>query len=162
MKRFPIAAGLLGLLLLTGGCEGSPAGPGPRGELRGMMDGDVWVGTAETDLGRDTLVIWSQRTNVPAEHSLVITFVETAPGVYTLVTEGMSRSAASGYRETVGGDVAVYRATATSGSIHFSELDRSTGRASGTVELTLQGPRGTSRFVQGQFDAIPFTPRQQN
>lgn len=162
MKRFRLPAGLLGLLLVAGGCEGSATAPQARGEMWGMLDGDIWRGTAETDLQRDTMVIWSQRTNVRAEHSLVITFVQTAPGTYSIVTERISRSAASSYWETVGGDVATYHATATSGTIQFSEFDRATGRAVGTVELTLQGPRGTSRFVRGEFDAHAFAPRQQN
>jgi hypothetical protein len=156
MNRFRIAAGLLGLLLLSGGCERSSTAPDGAGEMRGVLDGNVWLGTAETDFTRDTMVIWSARRNVRAEHSLVLSFVQTAPGVYAVVTESMSRSAATTYWETVGGDVAVYHATAASGTVAFSEFNRETGRAVGTVELTLQGPRGTSRFVRGQFDATAF------
>jgi hypothetical protein len=161
MKR-SLLAGLFGLLLLSGGC-----GPGITdsifdnlGKMRGELDDDPWLGTAESDLTRDTLVIWSRRRNVNAEHSLVLTFVQTAPGVYAVVTESMSSSAATAYWETVGGDVAVYHAAATSGTIAFTRLDRTTGRAAGTVELTLQGPRGTSRFIRGEFDAMPFAPRR--
>lgn len=158
MKRFTLAAGLLGLVLVSGGCDRGTTAPAPRGELRGMLDDGLWVGDAQADFTRDTLVIWSRRRNVRAEHSLGISVAETAPGVYAVVTESMSSSHATSYWETVGGDIVHYHATATSGTISFTELDRAAGRAVGTVELTLQGPRGTTRFVRGEFDARPIVP----
>lgn len=158
MKRFTLAAGLLGLILVSGGCDRGTTAPAPRGELRGVLDDGLWVGDAQVDFNRDTLVIWSRRRNVRAEHSLGISVAETGPGVYAVVTEGMSSSHATSYWETVGGDVVEYHATATSGTISFTELDRANGRAVGTVELTLQGPRGTTRFVRGEFDARAIAP----
>lgn len=158
MKRFTLAAGLLGLILVSGGCGRGSTAPAPQGELRGMLDEGLWIGDAQVDFTRDTLLIWSRRRNVSAEHSLGISVAETAPGVYAVVTEGMSSSRATRYLETVGGDVLQYRATAISGTISFTELDRAAGRAVGTVELTLQGPRGTTRFIGGEFDARPITP----
>ena len=54
------------------------------------------VGDAVTDFSRDTLVIWSARRNVRAEQSLVIRAVETSPGVYALVTDGIFTAPVSG------------------------------------------------------------------
>ena len=158
MKRFSLAAGLLGLILVSGGCDRGSTAPAPQGELRGMLDEGLWVGDAQVDFTRDTLVIWSRRRNVRGEHSLGISVAETAPGVYAVITESMSGSYRTAYLETVGGDVLHYRATARSGTISFTELDRAAGRAVGTVELTLQGPRGATRFVRGEFDARPIVP----
>jgi hypothetical protein len=154
MKRFRLA-GLLGILILSGGCESTTAAD-PRGTLWGLMEGQIWVGDAVTDFSRDTLVIWSARRNVRAEQSLVIRAVETSPGVYALVTDDMSDDPTA-YWETLGGDVATYRAAAESGTIRFSEVDRATGRAAGTLELTFRGERGASRFVRGEFNAVAAT-----
>lgn len=152
MKRFSLATPLLALLLVSGGCDRNLTVPHQQGELRGVLDGATWQGTATGELHRDTLIIWSTRRGMNAEHTLSITAVQSGSGTYTIVTEGMSSSAASAYWETVGGDVVVYHASATSGTIHFTKLDRAAGTARGTVELTLEGPRGTSRFEMGEFD----------
>lgn len=155
MKRSRLA-GLLGILILSGGCENSPVASDERGTMWGLMDGQIWVGDALSDFSSDTLTIWSGRRNTDAEHSLVIKAVETSPGEYTLVTESMSGNPTT-YWEMLGGDVATYRATARSGIIQLTEVDRGSGHARGTVEVTLEGERGTSRFVRGEFEAIRAT-----
>ena len=155
MKRIRLA-GLLGLLILSGGCENTLASDG-RGTMWGLLDGQIWVGNAVTDFSRDTLTMWSTRRNGSAEQSLVIKAVQTSPGAYTLVTESMSADPTS-YWEMLGGDGISYRATAESGTIRFDQVDRATGRAVGTVEVTLSGERGTTRFVRGDFDAVPRPP----
>lgn len=156
MKRTGLA-GLLGLLMLCEGCDGGPLASDGRGTLWGLLDGEIWVGNAVTDFSRDTLTMWSSRRNGGAEQSLVIRAVQTAPGAYTLVTESMSADPTS-YWETLGGDGITYRARAESGTIRFDQVDRATGRAVGTVEVTLSGERGTTRLVRGEFDAVPRPP----
>jgi hypothetical protein len=158
MKRFTLAAGLLGLILVSGGCDRGTTAPAPRGELRGVLDDGLWLGDAQVDFSRDTFAIWSRRRNVRAEHSLGISVAQTAPGVYAVITQSMSSSRATSYWETLGDDIVQYHATATSGTISFTKFDRAAGRAVGTVELTLQGPRGTTRFVRGEFDARAIVP----
>lgn len=152
MKRLRLA-GLLGILIVSGGCDRDTTGSDNAGTMWGLMDGRIWAGNALSDLSGDTLTIWSARQNTDAEHSLVIKAVESAPGVYTLVTGSMSGNPTT-YWETLGGDVATYRAAAESGSIRFTEMDRASGHAKGTVEVTLEGERGTSRFVRGEFETI--------
>jgi hypothetical protein len=66
MKRFTLAAGLLGLILVSGGCDRGSTAPETTGELRGMLDDGLWIGDAQVDFTRDTLVIWSRRRNVRA------------------------------------------------------------------------------------------------
>jgi hypothetical protein len=147
-------AGLLGLLIVSGGCENTIASDG-QGTMWGMLDGKIWLGDAvAADFSRDTLTLWSRRRNGGGGQSLVIRAVQTSPGAYTLVTESMSADPSS-YWEMVGDDGISYRATAQSGTIHFSRLDRAAHRAVGTVEVTVRGERGTSRFVRGSFDAVP-------
>lgn len=53
----------------------------------------------------------------------------------------------------MGGDAIVYHAVATAGTITFRELDLVRGFMRGTVSLTLQGARGTSRLEKGTFEA---------
>jgi hypothetical protein len=151
MKRFRLAA-LLGLLVVSGGCE-STLDPAHGGIMRGMLGPHPWAGTAHVAVSGDTVFLYSQRQNTSEEQSLVIVAVRTSPDAYAVITESMSPRYASSYWETVGGDVAHYHALAQSGTIRFSRLDRQKWHAAGTVEITLEGERGTLRFIRGEFDA---------
>jgi hypothetical protein len=153
MKRFRLAA-LLGLLVVFGGCE-TTLEPNNSGMMRGVLGPHLWAGTAEVALSGDTVFLYSHRLNAQVEKSLAIVAVQTAPGAYAVVTESMSPRYASAYWEMLGGDGIIYRALAQSGTIRFSRLDRQNQHAAGTVELTLQGERGTLRFIRGEFDARP-------
>jgi hypothetical protein len=150
MKCFTLLA-LLGIILTSGGCEGSTDAR-RDGLLFGMIDGEVWRGTAEAHIHRDTLFIISNRLNVRAEHTLIIRAAPTVIETYAVVTTGVS-GLPSRYEETLGRDVVVYTAGATEGTIQLRESTLDRDNLSGTVELTLQGPRGTSRFTQGEFEA---------
>lgn len=153
MKRIKLAA-MLGLLMLSGGCEATLE-PDHNGIMHGVLGPHLWAGTAQIALSGDTMFLYSQRQNTREEQSLVIVAVQTAPDAYAVITESMSPSYASAYWETVGGDVTLYRAPAQSGTIRFSRLDRQNRHAAGTVELALQGERGTLHFIRGEFDARP-------
>lgn len=146
MKRTAILA-LAGLLLLTGGCLGS-VDPDLEGSFTAQMGGEEWRGTAQTYEEGDTLVIRSHRRQTASAHRLILRVVESAPGAYAVVTTAMSGNATR-YEEEGG---AKYTARASAGTISFREINRGTGRAVGTVQLTLQGERGTVPF-QGEFDA---------
>lgn len=151
MKRFTLLA-LLGIILTSGGCESS-TNARRDGLLFGRIDDDVWRGTAEAYMDRDTLYITSRRKNVQAtDHWLIIKATPTAAMTYTVVTAGMSGSP-SRYEEIIGGDVLGYTAVATSGTIALRESDIDPDLLSGTFELTLQGSRGTWHFTQGEFEA---------
>lgn len=151
MKRFTLLA-LLGILITSGGCEGSTDAR-RDGLLFGMIDGDVWRGTAEAYLERDTLYITSTRLNVRgADHWLMIKAVQTPIETYAVVTADMSGSPTR-YNEIVGGDVVAYSAVATSGTLVLRNSTIDPQNLAGTVELTLQGSRGTTRFTQGEFEA---------
>jgi hypothetical protein len=151
MKYFTLLA-LLGIMVTSGGCE-SAADVRRDGLLFGWIDDDVWRGSAEAYIERDTLYITSRRKNVRgADHLLVIKAAPTATMTYAVVTADMSASPTR-YEEIVGGDVLAYSAVATSGTIALRESSIDPELLSGTVELTLQGPRGTSRFTQGEFEA---------
>jgi hypothetical protein len=150
MKRFALLA-LLGIILTSGGCEGS-TDTRRDGLLFGMIDGQVWRGTAEAHVHRDTLYIISSRQNVRAEHTLIIKAVPTVIETYAVVTTDVS-GLPSRYEETVGRDVIVYTAGATAGTIQLRKSTLDPDNLSGTFELTLQGPRGTIRFTQGEFEA---------
>jgi hypothetical protein len=151
MKRFTLLA-LLGIILTSGGCESSTDGR-RDGLLFGWIDDDVWRGTAEAYMERDTLYITSRRQNVQGtDHWLIIKAAPNTTMTYTVVTAGMSGSP-SRYEEIVGGDVLGYMAVATSGTIALRESDIDPDLLSGTFELTLQGSRGTSHFTRGEFEA---------
>jgi hypothetical protein len=150
MKRFTILA-LLGILITTGGCESSTE-ESREGLLFGWIEGDVWRGTAQAHVYRDTLYIMSQRRNVRSEQWLTIVAAPTPIETYAVVTAGVSTSP-SRYEELVGGDVVVYTAAATSGTLTVRESTLDPDNLAGTVELTLQGPRGTWHFTQGEFEA---------
>lgn len=152
MKRSILSALLAGILVVSGGCEEGPTTPTREGTLLGSLDGAAWVGTAHTDVLSDTIEIYSQRQNVAAEHWLMVRAVETSPGVFAVVTAAMSANP-SRYAETLGGDVLVYRAEVTAGTISFQELDLTHGVVRGTLSLTIQGTRGTSRLEAGTFEA---------
>ena len=152
MKRITFAAGLLGLVLVSGGCNNEPTAPAREGTLVGTLDGAAWVGDAQSDVLSDTIEIHSRRQNVAAEHWLTVRAVETSPGVFAVVTPAMSANPGR-YTETVGGDVLVYRAEVTAGTIAFQELDLGRGVMRGTLSLTIQGARGTSRLEEGTFEA---------
>ena len=151
MKRALLSL-LAGILITSGGCE-STTSPDRDGTLVGTLAGEAWRGNARVDFVPDTFVIWSTRpVDAGLEHHLFLRVTETAPGAYAVVTRAMSGDP-SGYREILGGDGIVYSANVTAGTIHFTHLDRRTGRASGTVSLTLTGTRGTWRFEDGEFEA---------
>jgi hypothetical protein len=152
MKRFTRAAALLGLILVSGGCGNEPTAPAREGTLLGTLDGAAWVGTAQSDVLSDTIEIYSRRQNVAAEHWLTVRVVETSPGVFAVVTRAMSANPGR-YAETVGGDVLVYSAEVTAGTIAFQELDLVRGVMRGTLSLTITGARGTSRLEEGTFEA---------
>lgn len=151
MKRIKLAA-MLGLLMLSGGCE-TTLEPDHNGVMRGVLGPHLWAGSAQIAVSGDTVFLYSQRQNTREEQRLVIFAVQTAPDAYAVITESMSPSYASTYWETMGGDVALYRAVAQSGTIRFTRLDRQNRHATGTVELTLEGERGTLHFIRGEFDA---------
>jgi hypothetical protein len=152
MKRSVLSALLAGILIVSGGCDNEPTTPTREGTLLGTLDGAAWVGTAQSDVLSDTIEIYSQRRNVAAEHWLTVRAVETSPGVFAVVTAAMSANP-SRYAETVGGDVLVYRAEVTAGTISFQQLDLTRGVMRGTLSLTIQGARGTSRLEEGTFEA---------
>ncbi|WP_420129338.1 hypothetical protein [Longimicrobium sp.] len=155
MKRALLPA-LLALLAFSAGCDKEPTAPVDQGTFAATLDGAAWVGDAESDVARDTFAIYSRRRTAGADEQwLTIRAVETSPGVFTVVTTATSGDP-SHYSETVGGDVLTYRAVATAGTITFQELDRVRGVMRGTVSLTLQGPRGTSRLEEGTFEAGPW------
>jgi hypothetical protein len=150
MKRSALLA-LVGILVTSGGCESSTE-TRREGLLFGWIGDDVWRGTAEAHIHRDTLFIISNRLNVRAEHTLIIKAVPTVLETYAVVTADVS-GLPSRYEETVGRDVIVYTAVATSGTLQLRPSTLDPDNLSGTVELTLQGPRGTSHFTRGEFEA---------
>jgi hypothetical protein len=151
MQRLRLLA-LAGILILSGGCDSSTSAD-REGTLVGRLEGAIWRGTAQAEFVPDTFLIWSSRRgDAGVEQRLELRVAETAPGAFTLVTPAMSTDA-SGYWELVGGDVVTYHADVTAGTIQFHEIDRRTGRASGTLSLTITGPRGTWRFEDGEFEA---------
>lgn len=149
MKRSLLPA-LLALLAFSGGCDKEPTAPAREGTLVATLDGAAWVGDARSDVLSDTFEIYSRRQNVTTEQWLTIRAVETSPGVFAVVTPAMSANP-SRYVETVGGDVLVYSAEVTAGTIVFQELGDRVLR--GTLSLTIQGARGTSRLEEGTFEA---------
>lgn len=151
MKRSTILA-LMGILITSGGCSGS-TDASREGLLVGRIGGQVWRGTAEARVVRDTLYIMSRRENVSSEQWLMIAAAKTVLDTYAVVT-GDAATTPSRYDEIVGGDIVVYSAVATAGSIALRESTREPAHLAGTVELTLQGSRGTSRFADGEFDAL--------
>lgn len=152
MKRSLLPALLAGILVVSGGCGNEPTAPAREGTLVATLDGAAWVGDARSDVLSDTFEIYSRRQNVAAEHWLAVRVVETSPGVFAVVTSAMSANP-SHYAETVGGDVLAYRAEVTAGTIAFQEFAPLRGVMRGTLSLTLQGARGTSRLEGGTFEA---------
>lgn len=148
MKRLPLLTLLAGIILTSGGCDLGTVDPDREGTLVATLDGEAWQGTAQTWEEADTFVIRSFRRNVANTHWLTIRVVETSPGVYAVVTAAMS-ARPTRYEENGG----TYAEGATAGTISFTELNRSTGRAVGTVRLTLQGGRGITQLEDGEFDA---------
>jgi hypothetical protein len=149
MKRSLLPA-LLALLAFSGGCDEEPTAPAGEGTLVATLDGAGWVGNARSDVLNDTFEIYSRRQNVAAEHWLRVRAVETSPGVFAVVTTAMSDNP-SWYSETVGGDVLSYRAEVTAGTIVI--VDPGDRVLRGSLSLTIEGARGTSRLEQGTFVA---------
>lgn len=156
MKHARLIA-LAGILMLSA-CDLGTVDPNREGMLVARIDGVAWQGTAQTFEEGDTLVIQSFRRNTQRNDEMTIRVVETSPGVYAVVTSAMSGKPTR-YEENGG----LYVASASAGTIAFTELNRRTGRAAGTVQLTLQGGRGTTRVENGEFDAYywkdAYTPR---
>lgn len=144
---------LAGILILSGGCDAGTSAD-REGTLVGRLEGEIWRGTALTDVAvSDTMPISSLRRGAAgAQQHLLLRIVETSPGTFAVVTSAMSGSP-SQYLETLGGDVATYSAAVTAGTIQIHELDRAAGRVSGTLSLTITGTRGTWRFEEGEFEA---------
>ena len=153
MKRIRILSLLAGLMILSGGCDESPTTAEREGRLNALLDGQAWVGTASSDILGDAIHISSRRKNVQREQTISVRVEETAPGVYAVVP---GAAGGSSYFETVGGDVVEYHADVTAGTIDIDHIDRTTGEIRGTLSLTIQGTRGTSRLEQGQFTAVSW------
>lgn len=156
MKRIRTLLVLAGLLVTSGGCDQPLATPLRQGSLTGVLDGQPWESNALTDVFGDTIHIGAQRTNGSSGHWFQLRVVESAPGVYTIVTPAQSPFNHSRYVEIVGGDVVSYDAPVTAGTLDVQEFDRATGALRGTLSLTIQGTRGTSRLEQGQLTAVSW------
>ncbi|HEX2207146.1 MAG TPA: hypothetical protein VHG93_05650 [Longimicrobium sp.] len=153
MNRIKLLA-LLGIIITSGGCDGTPTEAVRQGRMDAVLDGQPWAGNAQSDVLGETIHVHSDRRDAPHQQ-LRLEIQETAPGVYTLVT-GSQHGLGSGYWEIFGGDVIGYHAAVTSGTVSIEHIDRASGAVTGTVSLTLQGPRGTSRLEQGRFQAVSW------
>lgn len=152
MKHSRIPGLLAALLILFGGCDNGPTVAEREGRLAGLLDGEPWVGTALTDIRRDTIFVGSSRRKAGAEQRINLAMVESSPGAFTLVPGGAGHP--SDYRELVGGDLILYHADITGGTVAVEHFDRATGELRGTLSFTIQGTRGTARFEQGELRAV--------
>lgn len=154
MKPIRLLFLLAGILVVSGGCSDSPTTARPTGSLTAVLDGQPWTGTAVSDVIGETIYVSARRTDASPAQWFNLRVVQSAPGVFTVVTPAQSEMDYSRYVEVVGGDVIVYDAAVTAGTLDVEQFDRASGTLRGTLSLTIQGTRGTSRLEQGQLMAV--------